>query len=320
MPNHLPAGATPVDERSPSDPARSDASTSGTPATGASPAPASGSSQAPGDPPAGATSGTPPSGEAPGLRTQFGATRSAAIRLIRAHVELGRSEFDEILDEVKRAGALIGVAISLLLFVAILLPVGSILWFGEWLFGSMGWGVLLGTELFVGMAVALVLIAIGRPAGRVVGLLVVSLVIGVALGVVLGYDLSNEAYKRIGESVVPGIDIAWRLQLVGAVVGAIVLGVVGLLLGARGGGVIGVAFLGLFVGAFTAITFDLPAGAGVGAAVALGLWPALLGLDVARAGVDTEALKARFWPSQTIETTKETIEWVREQTPLGPKS
>ena len=33
-----------------------------------------------------------------------------------------------------------------------------------------------------------------------------------------------------------------------------------------------------------------------------------------------DSLKARFTPSQTIETTKETIEWVREQTPLGRKS
>ena len=49
-------------------------------------------------------------------------------------------------------------------------------------------------------------------------------------------------------------------------------------------------------------------------------WPILAGYGVARRGIDTEALKARFYPTQTIETTKETIEWVRERTPLGPKS
>jgi hypothetical protein len=38
-----------------------------------------------------------------------------------------------------------------------------------------------------------------------------------------------------------------------------------------------------------------------------------------RQGFDGEALKARFWPTQTIETTKETIEWLREQRPLGPR-
>ena len=46
----------------------------------------------------------------------------------------------------------------------------------------------------------------------------------------------------------------------------------------------------------------------------------LLGIAAFRNGIDTEALKNRFYPNVTIETTKETIEWVRAQTPLGPKS
>ena len=45
-----------------------------------------------------------------------------------------------------------------------------------------------------------------------------------------------------------------------------------------------------------------------------------MGLEVSRRGVDAEALKARFLPRQTMDTTKETIEWVRAQTPLGRKS
>ena len=54
--------------------------------------------------------------------------------------------------------------------------------------------------------------------------------------------------------------------------------------------------------------------------VGLVAWPIVAGYGVARTGIDTEALKARFTPTQTIETTKETIEWVRARTPLGPKS
>ena len=74
----------------------------------------------------------------------------------------------------------------------------------------------------------------------------------------------------------------------------------------------------------TVLLFKFVVGAQV--AGALGLltlfitWPILLGFGVARNGIDTDALKARFYPSQTIETTKETIEWVRERTPLGRKS
>jgi hypothetical protein len=41
---------------------------------------------------------------------------------------------------------------------------------------------------------------------------------------------------------------------------------------------------------------------------------------VFRNGFDTKQLRDRFVPDVTIETTKETIEWVRAQMPLGPKS
>ena len=74
----------------------------------------------------------------------------------------------------------------------------------------------------------------------------------------------------------------------------------------------------------TVLLFKFLVGAQVAGAIGLLTlfitWPILMGLGVARNGIDTDALKARFYPSQTIETTKETIEWVRERTPLGRKS
>ena len=39
--------------------------------------------------------------------------------------------------------------------------------------------------------------------------------------------------------------------------------------------------------------------------------------DIARTGVDVEALKARFTPTQTIETSKETLEWLQSKMPPG---
>ena len=86
------------------------------------------------------------------------------------------------------------------------------------------------------------------------------------------------------------------------------------------GGLIGGAILGAIVGALSAVRFGVGPGAALGVALGLGTWAALAGLALARKGIDGEAMKARFWPSQTIETTKETIEWVRERTPLGPRS
>ena len=57
--------------------------------------------------------------------------------------------------------------------------------------------------------------------------------------------------------------------------------------------------------------------AGVGIAVGYITWIALMGIDVSRTGVDVEALKARFTPTQTIETSKETLEWLQKRMPPG---
>ena len=42
-----------------------------------------------------------------------------------------------------------------------------------------------------------------------------------------------------------------------------------------------------------------------------------MGVDVARTGIDIEALKARFYPNQTIDTSKETLEWLQKRMPPG---
>ena len=42
-----------------------------------------------------------------------------------------------------------------------------------------------------------------------------------------------------------------------------------------------------------------------------------MGLDVRRTGIDVEALKDRFTPTQTIKTSKETLEWLQKRMPPG---
>ena len=45
-----------------------------------------------------------------------------------------------------------------------------------------------------------------------------------------------------------------------------------------------------------------------------------MGLRVRRQGIDVEALKARFIPQTTIDTTKESIEWAKARVQREPKS
>ncbi len=270
---------------------------------------------------AAATDGTP----APGLRAQLGNTKSAAGRLVGSHVDLAKSELADILDEVKRVVLLAGIAIGAVLVVGLLLVIGLSLFVGEALFGSLGWGVVHGTLLLLGVAVAALLRALDVHGVR--RALLIGALVGIVVGVVLGLDLTNRAWTALGDAVAGPISADIRPLVVGAGLLGILGAILGAVLGGRNGGsggavagfVVG-AILGVVIGALTAVALGPRVGAAIGVTVALITWIALMGAAVARQGVDGEAVKGRFWPNQTIETTKETIEWVREQTPLGRKS
>ncbi len=193
--------------------------------------------------------------EPAGLRAQIGAVRDAVRRLLTAHVDLARAEASEIGGEIKRVALLAGLAIGALIALALLLPIGLLLFLGELLFGSIGWGLLLGSTVLLDMAILAGLVALGVPGSRIGQSLLIALGLGV---IVLAVGLLLHLAPR-----------PW---------------------------------------------------AGLSVFLFLAAWPIAAGYGIARAGIDTDALKARFYPSQTIDTTKETIEWVRARTPLGPKS
>ncbi len=296
------------------------------------PAPASDESRPTGDQSAsrsdGPSDGGPDGGErSRGLRDQFKVTREAAIRLVRAHLELAQAEFAEILERVRRIAVFVGLAVALLFFVGVFAPIGAMLFLGEWLFGSIGWGVLLGMELSVALAVTLILAALGSSGGDLGRPFLVAVVLGVAVGFLLGLDVANEGWRRLGEEIAPTLAPDSRPLVVATAILAGLGGILGLVAGVRSGGLGGTigglvfgAILGALVGAFSAVTFGRQVGAAIGVAVGLLVWPLMAAIVLFRRGIDVERLKESFWPSQTIETTKETIEWVREQTPLGRKS
>jgi hypothetical protein len=270
----------------------------------------------------------PPAADAPGLGEQIGATRDAAKRLVDAHVELARAEFGDIGDAIKRAAILIGVAVAAAIFAGLLVGIGTPLFLGEWLFGSIGWGILLGLLLMLAIAVAagVKTLDTSRSWG-IGGPFLVAVVIGVVVGVVLGLDLTNRAWTAVGDAVAGNIDASYRPLVVAAASLAVIGGVLGLIAGAAAGGIgagvgglIGGAIAGGLLGSLTAIAMGPRVGAAIGVAVGLIAWVGLMGADIARHGVDTEELKQRFWPERTIEVTKETIEWARERMPLMRRS
>jgi hypothetical protein len=291
---------------------------SGPTASGTGPAPA-------GAGPAPAGAGKRKREEPPGLRAQFAAVKNAVVRFLNAHVELARAEFDLIKDEAARASGLVGGAIALAILLAFFVPIGGMLFAGEWIFGSIGWGLLHGTLGIIAVAIALVLVALRVPGlGRD---LLGGMLLGLLVALVLGFELPNKLFTWIGETGALGIDPGTRPLVVGlGLVGAIGL-LVGLVVGIRVGGpkpiVIGI-FAGLFggalLGAFLSITFGLRVGFALGVAAFWVFFAVLMALRVQRTGIDVEGLKARFIPQVTIDTAKESLEWAKERVPTGPQS
>lgn len=277
-------------------------------------------------PPASPPSSAPATGEPPGLRAQFGATIEAGRRLIRAHIDLAKTELGEIVDEVKRMVALGALALGALLMVALLLTLGGMLFLGEWLFGSIGWGVLLGTLLLLDVAAVALLVALDVDRRRLGTTLLVALAVGAAVGVVMALDLTHRGWTAFGDSVAAAYDPNTRAVLLAMGVSALVLGMLGFLTGIRDGfghawaRLLVWAVIGVLVGLLTVVGIPATVGAALGVVVTLVTWPLLAGLDLARSGVDGEAIAKKFVPQQTIDLTKETIEWVRARTPLVPKS
>jgi uncharacterized membrane protein YqjE len=255
--------------------------------------------------------------ETPGLGEQFGRTRNALVGLISAHVNLAKAEFGEIAGQLKRAAAFAGIALLLLFLACMLVVIGTALFVGQVLFHSIGWGVLLGSELFIGGAALLVLAIIDLGWARAFSSFVVALGIGLAVTGVFAVDWA--AVSRNNTGLPSGLVLA-------VLTGVVVFGLLGAALGAsfgRGaaaaGLVAGVVF-GALLGALASAHLGLRVSVALGLAALLLFWPICAAVLVFRHGFDFDKLKDRFMPDQTIATTKETIEWVREQMPLGRKS
>ena len=261
-----------------------------------------------------------------GLRGQLGATFAAGKRLFRAHVDLAKSELSEIVDEVTRMLALIGAAIGVVVLAGLLFGIGLFLFLGEWLFGSIGWGVLLGTLLLVDVALVLVLLALDVKAGRLGSSFIVAILGGAVIGAILALDLTHRGWTALGDAVASAYDPSTRAVLLAMGVTAAVLGILGFIarvrtgLGAAIGGLILGAIVGAVVGGLSVISLPPTVGAAIGVLVALVLGPVLAAQDVMQTGVDGEAIMKKFTPDETIGMTKETIEWVRARMPLAPKS
>jgi hypothetical protein len=235
-------------------------------------------------------------------------------------VVLAKAELAVILEDAKQVGIAVGIALALLVYVALLVPVGTALFLGEWIFGSMGWGILHGALFSIATAIVALLWALRISRAYLAGMLLVAVLVGAAASVILGLALPNAAYAAIGESTAPTADAAIVPLLVGVSLWGAVFAFIGLVAGARAGGV-GGALGGFFVGAiggalfgaFTAISFSPQVGVAIGVTVTLVTWPVLAALPLRT--YDWEDLKLRFTPSASMAAAEETMAFLKKRLP-----
>jgi hypothetical protein len=189
-------------------------------------------------------------------------------RLVGAHVELGKAEVGEVVDEVKRVAVYAGIAIAVAIAAGLLLAVGLPLFLGEWIFGSIGWGILHGLLLLLGIGVTAVVLALGVGTAAVGRSVATAAVTGVVVGLALGLNLTNRGWGLAGDALLPLSDEGARplaaALIVLPIVAAAFLGLLGLIRASREGeaGSVGVPARGvaalptaLFVGWLAAFVY-----------------------------------------------------------------
>ncbi|HSH21204.1 MAG TPA: hypothetical protein VK992_01130 [Candidatus Caenarcaniphilales bacterium] len=253
---------------------------------------------------------------APGFFEQFARTRAAFRRLIGAHFGLLRAELSEILAELKVLGVQAGLILVLALLAANMLYIGGFLFLGEWLFGSMGWGLAHGVLLAITLIVVVAMLMLGAGRGPILGSLFVAALLTVGLAVLLALNIVHDTARYFAGQLAAPLDTP---AAVGAAVGAVLVGVLFLLLLWRVGGV-GAGVIGLVVGALLGALFGFllaspwTAPPAVGFAIMLGLilWPILLAI-FALPRLDPAERFGRLKPTTTIETANETKAWLENE-------
>jgi glucan phosphoethanolaminetransferase (alkaline phosphatase superfamily) len=242
-----------------------------------------------------------------------------------AHVDLAKAEATQIGMEAGKVGAAFGLALVLVLIAATLFVLGTSLFLAEWLLGSMGWGIVHGMEACIAVALSVILAALSIRAARIGAAIAIGIIVGVIVTLVLAFWIFNRLYDAIFQATNLNLDPASAPLVVGVVLWALIGAIAGIVLsarsmdtwGARIGTILGLAILGAIVGALTAITYNPQVAAGIGITVGYAVWIGVLAADVARTGIDVEAIKLRFTPTQSIETGKETLEWLQKRMPPG---
>lgn len=255
--------------------------------------------------------------ETRGLFAQIGETRAAFMRLARAHIDLLRSEISAIVDQIKQMAAAAGIILVFALLIANMLYIGGFLFMGEWLFGSMGWGLAQGVLLALAIIVVALLAILGVRKRTYAISLLLAAVLTIVLALLIGLNVTHDtANYWAGEFAAPFNNVGLVAAVAGGIIGALIL----LILLAFVGGAFG-AVAGLLLGAIIGVLFGWvmggapwtwPPAVGFSITVGLLLWPIMCVL-IGWRQIDLEKRFGSLYPRQSIEAAQETRAWLEEQ-------
>jgi len=228
-----------------------------------------------------------------------------------------RAELGEIVGQITKMATFGGLAFALLLTMANMLYIGGFLFTGEWLFGSMGWGLAQGVFFAISLAAVLILLMLGGGRGQAAVAVLLAAVLTVLLAIVLGTNWAYNTFVYIGQQLPFPFNSGTMISsIVGLVVGAALLGIllyrvlgrsganIGLLLGALLG-----AVLGFVIGS---APWTWPPAWGFAICLGLILWP-LINYAITWPRLDLEEYFAHLTPKETIAAVTETREWLQNQ-------
>ncbi|CAN5561930.1 hypothetical protein BH23CHL8_BH23CHL8_27750 [soil metagenome] len=254
----------------------------------------------------------------------FTGVRESLKRLIETHVALLRAELSRAGREL---GIIVGLALAavvLATLLGVLLFVGTFLFLGEWLFGSMGWGLVHGTLVTLALITGIGL----NLAGAWMGAYARGFLWGAAATIVLSLIFASNVLRTGAVTLARESEDAIALHpdllptLVGLVVGAVVFALLaaaaGWRLGSASASVGPLVVAGLVAGAIVgailgSVQFDNPGAVAISLVIGLLTWMAVSVALAAGRGFDVEGRYAPLVPRQTIAAFEETRDFVMRQ-------
>lgn len=246
--------------------------------------------------------------------------KAGAQRLVTAHMELLKAELAVTGRDLGIIAGLVVALLSLVVVALLLIAIGTFLFLGEWLFGSMAWGILHGTLFLALLAVPIVIDLAGGWSGAVVRGLAAGAATTLLLWLLFASNVLRDAAVQAADSLESSVRLEPALlpTLVGLVAGALLLGIVLAIAGSRMAMGVRLGLSGLVVGAIVgallgSVTFDTKGALAI--ALTIGYVTAIvIAIVVAmRHGFDPERRYERLVPRESIAMAEETKRYLERQ-------